>query len=361
VSSEGVPLEPQTVTTIAAMPAEPVRNGLVTQTYHQLALGMGEVLGTKGANWFHFATWASFTVGRIVTGATMPEPLRLLLVGHARELGRGGRRLPLLGPLEATAAKVANELSEGNITVFGEMAAAGVAFVAAHTSRTAAQRGAAREELDRITAAAPPVLGKPRLAMGLEAYAAAVAETDRSRHAQLVLAGSIDFGAEEQFRLDPYVAAGMCAGISVAFQPLAQGLQSSPLGRVPSLKRFGREIAAISDRAWDELMTRSFMVVDVAGERLRLGHDVPPFPGQALIAPPFAHPSEPELVEVIAAFDRTHGTGRHDASVDWANLRDRMDWICWFFLSRQLDPRLSLPPFTRAVVRELADSLAAVG
>jgi hypothetical protein len=174
-----------------------------------------------------------------------------------------------------------------------------------------------------------------------------------------VLAGSIDLGAEEQFRLDPFVRAVMSVGVNALIDPIGRFLAGGPFSHVRLFDRLGRGVATGADRAWDELMTRYFMVVDTPGQRLRLGRDVPPYPGQRLIGRPFEHPSEPELMEVFNAFDRTHGTGRGDASRDWADLGDRMDWICWFFLSRDRDPQLARSPFSRAVVRQLGEALGA--
>jgi hypothetical protein len=197
------------------------------------------------------------------------------------------------------------------------------------------------------------VFGQPRLARGFESYEAALVETDPSRQAQLMLAGSIDMGTVEQSRLDPFVDSVMCAAVTAAFAPLASRLDRSPFGGVDTLARLGRRVTTAADRAWDRFMTRRFMVFEGPDERLRLGRDVPPLRGGSLIPRPFETPSEPELLEVLERFDRTHGTGRGSASVDWADLHDRMGWICWFFLSRHFDHRLARAPFSPTQVEQL--------
>src|SRR5206468_9674368 len=122
-----------------------------------------------------------------------------------------------------------NGLSEGNITVFAEIAAAGAAFVAAHSSASEGDRAVARADLARIVTEAAPVFGQSRLRRGFDAYEAALVEPDPSRKAQLMLAGSVDMGAVEQSRLDPFVGAVMSAAITAAFAPFADQLARSPL------------------------------------------------------------------------------------------------------------------------------------
>ena len=351
------PLDQDTIKAVAAMPPSAVRNRLVTQTYHQLALSIGALTGRPEANWFHFGTWASNTAGRIMTGATLPPIMRRVLVGKGDLLGEGKHHLAIVDRLEDAGVIISDGLSMGNITVFAEIAPAGAAFVTAHTSASAADRATARADLARIVTRAEPGLEESRLARGFETYEAALVEKDSTRQAQLMLAGSIDMGAVEQSRLDPFVNSVMCAAVTAAFKPLAYRLGRSPLGRARALERLGHRITAAADHAWDRLMTRYFMVFEGPGERLRLGHDVPPLVGESLIAPAFEHPSEPALVDLFAEFDRTRFTGRGSASVDWAVLHDRMEWICWFFLSRHYDERLSQSPFSLAEVQQLQDAL----
>jgi hypothetical protein len=353
MSADGWPIDQASIAAIAAMPQSGNRNRLVTQTYHQLALAIGELTGGPEANWFHFGTWASNTAGRIMTGATLPPMMRRILVGKGDLLGDGEHRVGLIDRLEDTGVIISVGLSTGNITVFAEIAAAGAAFVTAHAGATDADRAAGHADLARIVAGAAPVFGQSRLARGLEAYEAALVEPDPSRRAQLMLAGTVDMGAVEQSKLDPYVSAVMCAAVTAAFTPFADRFDRSLVGRVDALGRLGRRVATAADHAWDRLMTRYFMVFEGPNERLRLGHDVPPLSGQALIAPVFERPSEPELLDVFREFDRTDFTGSGDATVDWSDLRDRMGWICWFFLSRHFDGRLAQPPFSPPEVQQL--------
>ena len=132
MTATGWPLDQDTIEVVAAMPPSAVRNRLVTQTYHQLALAIGALTGRPEANWFHFGTWASNTAGRIMTGATLPPIMRRVLVGKGDLLGDGKHHLAIVDRLEETGVIISDGLSMGNITVFAEIAPAGAAFVAAH-------------------------------------------------------------------------------------------------------------------------------------------------------------------------------------------------------------------------------------
>ena len=52
-----------------------VRNLLITQAYHRLAQALAQRTGA-GANWCHFATWASRQAGQTIRGEDLVETLR---------------------------------------------------------------------------------------------------------------------------------------------------------------------------------------------------------------------------------------------------------------------------------------------
>ena len=54
----------------------------------------------------------------------------------------------------------------------------------------------------------------------------------------------------------------------------------------------------------------------------------------------------PELVALLAEYDRTGGTGIGSGAEDWAKLPQRMNYILNLFRSRQQDAALLRPPFT---------------
>src|SRR5439155_23954469 len=113
---------------------------------------------------------------------------------------------------------------------------------------------------------------------GFADYASAQREHDADRHAQLVVAGSIEMGAIEQERLQPFVVRVLCAPVTVAFMPCREWLDRSWLARWPALVRIGHRATEGVDRGWDRWMTRDFMIVQIPGQKLRLGHDAVPVP-----------------------------------------------------------------------------------
>ena len=55
----------------------------------------------------------------------------------------------------------------------------------------------------------------------------------------------------------------------------------------------------------------------------------------------------PDLLKFLAEWDQTKGTGVGSGAENWADLRDRMNYICSLFRSRQQDPNLFEAPFAR--------------
>ena len=352
-----LPVDANAVTAITALPPTLLRNHLVTQTYHQLATALQSLLGSGSANWFDFGSWASENVGAILSGETLPGPVRRLLLGSGDELGDGHHWSRLLEDLEATGADVATRLAAGNVLVFAEVAPAALAFLGAHGAGSVEDRTKATAELDRLVAAPPVVLGQRRLQIGFGAYAAAIEESDESRRAQLVLAGSLQMLAEEQFRLQPFISQALGAAVTVSFRALADRLVARGLKWIPPVAWTARQGAGAADHVWDAAMTRDFLVVNWPGERVHLGHDVAPLPERPLVPPALEQPWVPDLTAVFDEFDRTGGTGRHDASFDWADYGSRMDWLAWFFLSRSFDDRLMRSPFAPDQVETLRREL----
>ena len=332
-----IPLDQTTIATIAAMSMSPTRNRLITQTYHQLSRAIADLHGGDCLNWFHFATWSSYSVGRIITGQTLPASLRQFLTGGAPMLGGGRHLCALVDAIENTAADVARGLSEGNDAVFADLAPVSAAFV---------EDGAGCDP------------DRERLASAFDNYRAAGQQSDPSAHAQLVLAGSLGIGAEEQALLQPFLASVLCAGVTEVFSPIGIQLGRTPLGHIAIAARAGHQFARLIDERWDREMTRHFLVLELPGERLHLGDDVPPLVGEPLIPHVTAKPTEPALIDLLDEFDRTGDSGRDDRASDWTVYDQRMDWIAWLFRSRQFDQRMRQPPFTAAEVQQLRDALA---
>jgi hypothetical protein len=86
----------------------------------------------------------------------------------------------------------------------------------------------------------------------------------------------------------------------------------------------------------------------VPGAVLRLSHPLPDLPDGRLFPPDLAELGDGGDAAPYQQWDRTDGTGRHDAAHDWVVLGQRMSFIVNLFRSRQQDTALGTAPFTGA-------------
>src|SRR5262245_47669151 len=117
-----------------------LRNLLITDAYHRLALAVRECTGT-GANWCTFATWASKQAGRTIRREDLEAALRarvaasLELAALVRDAGSVLRGLGALHTVDALLndivraveadpafVRAAQAVAEGNLKVFEEIA-----------------------------------------------------------------------------------------------------------------------------------------------------------------------------------------------------------------------------------------------
>ena len=111
-------------------------------------------------------------------------------------------------------------------------------------------------------------------------------------------------------------------------------------------------LVLVANNAWDEIITELMMTLRVPGACLRLDHDIPVGAGGVLFPTDLTdlvRPVDPSgPATVYGRWDRTRGTGRHDASGDWEQLRSRMNFIVNLFRARQQDSTLAVAPFVAA-------------
>ena len=135
--ARGEPTSLERVAWIVGLESDPVRrNLLITQCYHDLAVGLGRRLGAEHANWCTLATWASRTAGRFIRNKEVPEAFRQVLAGSAhldRGIERANRTLGRVRsdvsiPKDVVldiARRVVHEVGElitaGNLAVFSEL------------------------------------------------------------------------------------------------------------------------------------------------------------------------------------------------------------------------------------------------
>jgi hypothetical protein len=363
---------PTDIETITKMEDGALRNLFITQRYHDLSLALTEVVSETNVNWSTFATWASKTAGESIRNEEVPPFVVEIVVDGSKELdphfGAVGEAihglLPttgfhpsfLLSPIEATLKDVSGSIARGNLKVFAELAPQFVRFV--ETFRGDASFDGAKLGAFNAKLLPGPIDkgGQDLLRSAFESYYRAKFEPNETVKARLILHGNCLIGLHEQTRLQPEIEEALDAPIDVL---LKEHLHASVRDSAPS-SLFGKIVDAIEkpllaltgevEALWQRVATRYLMRLSLPyGEELPLGRDIP----RAAAAPsylpvPLQNITTPEsLVELLLKYDRARGsTDVGSASVDWANLDDRMNFIVNLFRSSQQDLELLTQPFT---------------
>jgi hypothetical protein len=390
---------------------EPVmRNLLITQAYHDLSVGMAELLGMDNATWCTFGCWASKTAGSFIRGDEVPLKVRQVLNAspfleqQARHVQSALQEVAaaMLSPVEAAidaAAGIAKDLSlyvgQGNKMVFEEMGEAFARFIdEIHQGgrNEGTLNGLLSEyrlgppqpdavSIDRATATVTSEQrgGQSLLREMVRQYFFAMQEPDVRKRAQLVLLANALGGIHEQTRLQSYIVASLDAPIGDLVRDrlhrtvaeddtdLRQRHQAHA-GLDCLLHPFADEVT----RLWQSLVTVGLMTLQLPDVVLHLGEDVPAPRGEPLFPSELATIDLPSLRRMLLQYDAlTPGERRGglvgilkkdavellgraerdpraagSAATDWARLSERMRYILALFRSRQRDPQLFSPPFS---------------
>lgn len=415
---------PEAVAAIVAMDDRPVlRNLLITESYHRIARRLGAMLGGEDVNWCAYAAWASKTAGVFVREEELHGGLRRVLLSKAplrrrlRELHRAltaaepGATIYAdgdLGPILELTGEIARYIRAGNREVFAELGGAFAAFTEELEGVREPEPARLEAFLDRFHpgesrpdtvelrdgeavpagaacgGAGGGAGGQDLLREAMRAYHDALFETDPKRKAELVLLGSALGGLHEQIRLDPYIRGALDAPVDELFysrqnDALAERLGRKTLGEAVQrvLHRHARRLGEELMEAVREVSTFYLMRMQVPGQVLELGEDLPA-PASRRLYPPALDPIEhPELVAALERFGAyplavsapggwlgvKHRVRRAalalavalrlrppvafgSAARDWTDLAERMRYIFVYFRSRQREARLMEPPFT---------------
>lgn len=367
---------PVEVEEIVAMDDRPVlRNLRITQAYHELTLGLREVIGHENVCWSGFACWASKQAGSFIRHEQLPAALRHLV--EDPELG-------LLGALHRALDGVSSYVVLGNKVVFAEMGGTFARFILAFEGDTRPDPSKLSDFL--ATFAEGPSLpdelrrdddghvrhtmrgGQTMLRHAMEALYAAMFEPSPKARAELVLHCNALCGLHEQTRLQPYIVAAHNAPVLDLFQPWIEGQDRRT--------RLAEQLA----RLVRDLTTELMMTMRVPGQTLPLGRDLEAPPGERLWPDVLVRLERPELVALTRTLlayetreasldwsDRVEdwldlataavGLGRVEAqgtgARDWSSLPQRMRFIFELFRSRQQHRRIFEPPFTAEQVAAL--------
>jgi hypothetical protein len=359
IASEGYPLW-------ESLEVMQLRNRRITLAYGDLSVQLARLIAGDDpgagpgagldANWCTFACWSSKTIGDWIAADASSKSL-----GDMRHLPR--LVVEWLVGLSQYLTQRENgasyrALAAGNRFVFLEVGQSIARFVEAFSGvsrdkpneddwneywRDVSQTVTEMSQLDlswMLTETPPP----DDLRLGLRQYYKALFAADPKVRAEHMLAGNLLLGVYEQRRVDGYLAASLALYPDRAMRRLVQHRSGLLTGwrRWPS-------------RLYSRLMTYG-LVLDLPGERLRVGKPLPCSPDAAdgeLFPPDLRTVTLPVLQALLTRWDLSEGVSARRRAREWTSLDDRMSYIANMFRSRQQCRVLFGDPFPEDVTAAL--------
>lgn len=329
------------------------RNRQVTDGYYRFSQRFRESLGDE-ATWPTLATWASAQAGRTIRKEDLlrelerrlgdSEAVRRLVEGPVKLAASFVLRSVLeLNPFERSSQAV----SRGNIKVYAEIGAVFARFQAL------LERGASEAEMRAFfdsLAPGPPPDGQDYLRNALPLYLEAMKTPPGKARSELMLEANVWIGLHEQTRLQPEIEASIDGSVwdfvEVKERLIAKFLPAAGwFSRIVNWWRRKRlepllePVLHEAQRLVREIVTARMMVLELPGETLRLGQDIPGGFPEALRTIERA-----ELRDLLKKADPTPDSLANSGAVNWADFAERMHFIADLFRARQLTARLFEAP-----------------
>lgn len=406
----GLLLNPKWILEVATTPDTPLRTHRITFTYSQLAGALNRMLfaephGVTNANWFHFATWGTYTLGPNIRDDAAPQRLDSLPSAVRKRI------LPTIIHSRAAGGHlVGRALSWGQNLIFMSSARTFIQFrleaqrLVKPGSRFGTTDSQKKALLDQLNQGATRWLDEGHLTLIDKAFDC-YALIRRNAAAKAVQ-------GEREGR--DALLQKLCLFSTVLLTVVEQDLVSSALrtltdsvpvrllteidGRLSSViagrRNVPREVVAVDllgqlsrsatwmNEAWARFMTKEMLVMVLPAETLRLGKDVPPrdfagpmYPpalddltvddtiGQAVEAE-FPEKDRERAMEYLVDLDalvrslsRTGPDGHGSAARDWRRFDDRLNWAICLFRSRQQDATVLWLPYSREDEHRLIEGL----
>ncbi len=348
--------------------ADPVaRNRHITQSYHELAVGLAHWL-PGGANWCAVATWASRQAGVSIRREDLRRALERLL-RESREARQALETMAAEGAImreEATESlagaaealrdaispaaafeRSADAVARGNRKVFAEIGLEFARFLALFDGGP--PDAAALAAFTNSLRPGDPPDGQRLLRAAFTHYYAALREADDRRRAEWMLLANLEIGFHEQTRLQPEIREAMDAPVyepSALRRRLLDELFPDPTLQLrlaaARLAGWADPLLSARDRLADEmqrlgrlLITDALMTLELPGGRvLRLGDSLP-----GNVPPPLRSPENAELRALLRPLDSAVVP-----VMDWSELPSRMRFIADLFRAHHADATLFEPP-----------------
>lgn len=345
---------------IVGLDRDPVlRNLLITQSYHDLSIGMSWLLGPENANWCTFATWASRTAGGFVRDEEVPAHLRFVIehdpsyVDAKARLGRLGfafdRDCLLRLPGEIVGV-VSAQITLGNLKVYAELGPLFALMIRAFRQNGADATDPLASVLATLTEGPTDEGGQTLLRQGVTNYFQAIHESDDRKKAELILLANGQVGLHEQIRLQPYIADSLAAPVASSVNDVTAALLR-PLARPlrpraePLVDAILQPLIAVLARRWNEVATRELMTLKVPGATLHLGSPLPPLADGSLCPAVLQAIEAPDLQAMLKSYDCL-SIDAGASTRNWVVLAERMKYILNLFRSRQTAHDFFQQPFS---------------
>jgi hypothetical protein len=357
--------EPE-IAKIAALADPVLRNLWITTAYHDFAVSMARLVGPANVSWPAFATWASKTAGASIRGDVLPRRIRDVLSrswAYRRAVALVKARLSgtaveidvdIFDAIREAVAAVSQQIAAGNLTVFQELGPLFARMVATFDGPSSSDPARRAALIAWVQALDGDAVATARLRTVFGQFCDSMLDAERTLRADQILLANGLAGLTEQIRLQPNIQGALDAPIETSLgewldRTVANLPEAVRAGARPILRLVVIEIEAV----WRRVATEFLMELATPSGDLNLGKDVPAPPGGPLFPEDLGAIRGPELVALLAEYDRTGGTGIGSGADDWAKLPQRMNYILNLFRSRQQDGALLLPPFTDAQWAEM--------
>ena len=324
------------------------RNLWITWSYYRLNRAMAAVVGEQDLSWCGFATWASKTAGRFIrqeelgpfierwldratrrAGVVPTLVARLVGVHHDAPPAAGAAKAsaPVETPFtfslrefaRAAIAQVGDAIGAGNQDVFRHIAPPFAQLLSLWTEHGGVLPNVASQTfLDQLRDRGQQDQGE-YLYQAFMATLEAAASTEARRRAQLMLQANALIGCAEQTRVQPFIERSMNAPLEDIFHArLRAHLDARFAAPIAWLLHWllhplGRAL----EREFQDLSTELLMTLELPGQSLRLGLDVPRLPDGRLYPQaldPLDSPQPLDLLTKLHAIDDVGSAAR--------------DWVC---------------------------------
>lgn len=344
-----------------------IRNLQITQCYYEISQSVAPLAGPS-ANWCTFATWASKQAGQTIRTEDLVHAFEerfyvsteatALLQNIVTRVRRWGAELETqnlktavlqaLNPGEALA-RASDAVARGNRKVFQEIGREFARFLATFHDDTRFDPDKIARFCASLRPGDPPD-GQRVLGEAFGAYCEARYAEDAKDKSELMLLANLRAGFHEQIRLQPEIAEALHTSL-----PNPEELKRKLLANLVSGFWIRSDLAQFSGRSlWldrlvheinrliGQVITEHLMTLHLpGGEVVRLGRDL-----TTTFPPVLAEIRNPKLREMLAQTDPTPDSLVGSGATDWANFKERMQFITDFFRAYQERSQLFDAPFT---------------